>query len=74
MRDLRSGTVGRITGGVDEGRFVEVLNDWGSSGGYLILIYDNPDRSGQGFDAWVGSIVDVELYFDEAGWEVEWLG
>ncbi len=73
MRDLRLGTVGRIASGIDAGRFVEVLDDFESSGGFLILTYDNADRSGDAYDSWVESIIDVDLYFDEAGWEVLWL-
>jgi hypothetical protein len=73
VRDLRLRTVGRIVAGIDEGRFVEILDDWESSGGFLIMTYGQPDRSGEGFDAWVESIIDVDLYFDEAGWEIEWL-
>lgn len=73
MRDLRLGTVGRIASGIDAGRFVEVLDDFESSGGFLILTYDNADRTGDAYDSWVESIIDVDLYFDEAGWEVLWL-
>jgi len=43
------------------------------SGGFLILTYDKVDRSGNAFDSWVESIEDVDLYFDECGWDVEWL-
>lgn len=73
MRDLRLGTVGRIASGIDAGRFVEVLDDFESSGGFLILTYDNADRSGDAYDSWVESIIDVDLYFEEAGWDVLWL-
>ena len=73
MRDLRVGALGRIVAGDDAGRFVEVMDDTSSSGGFLILTFDNVDRSGNAYDSWVESIVDVELYFAESGWEVEWL-
>ena len=73
MRDLRLGTVGRIDQGIDIGRYVEVLDDFDASGGYLIVTYDRPDRLGNAYDSWVESIIDVELYFDEAGWEISWL-
>jgi hypothetical protein len=73
MRDLRLGTVGHIDQGIDIGRYVEVLDDFDVSGGYLIVTYDRPDRLGNAYDSWVESIVDVELYFDEAGWEISWL-
>ncbi len=73
MRDLRVGVLGRIVAGDDARRFVEVTDDTNSSGGFLILTFDNVDRSGNAYDSWVESIVDVELYFAESGWEVEWL-
>ncbi len=73
MRDLKVGVVGRIDAGEDVGRFVEVIDDTDSSGGFLILTYDCVDRSGDAYDSWVESIVDVDLYFTECGWEVEWL-
>jgi hypothetical protein len=73
MRDIRTGVVGRIVAGLDVGRFVEVLDDWDASGGFLILTYDAADRSGEGYDSWVETIIDVDLYFEEAEWEVEWL-
>jgi hypothetical protein len=73
MRDLRVGVLGRIVAGDDTERFVEVLDDTNSSGGFLILTYDNVDRSGNAYDSWVESIIDVELYFAESGWDVEWM-
>lgn len=73
MRDLRIGVLGRIIVGEDLGRFVEVIDDTEISGGFLILTFDNVDRSGNAYDSWVPSAVDLELYFAECGWEVEWL-
>lgn len=73
MRDLRVGVLGRIVAGDDVGRYVEVLDDTSSSGGFLILTYDHSDRSGNAYDSWVESIVDADLYFEESGWDVEWL-
>lgn len=72
MRDIRTKTLGEIVAGEDAGRFVEVLDDSHVSGGFLILIYDNVDRSGAAHDHWVESIVDVELFFDELEWVVHW--
>lgn len=74
MRDLKVGVLGRIVAGDDAGRFVEIADDASTSGGFLILTYDNADRSGNAYDSWMQSIIDVELYFAESGWEVEWLG
>ena len=72
MRDLRLGTIGRITAGNDVGRYVEIIDDFDSSGGFLICTYEHADRSGEAFDDWVESIIDVDLYVEEAGWEIEW--
>lgn len=73
MRELRVGVLGHIVAGDDSGRFVEVMDDTSTSGGFLILTFDNGDRSGNAYDSWVESIIDVELYFEECGWGVEWL-
>ena len=73
MRDLRIGSLGLIVSGREEGRWVEVVDDHNESGGYLILTFADAHRSPDAFDAWVESILDVELYFDECGWDIRWL-
>lgn len=73
-REIRLATIGEITAGVDEGRYLEVLDGWDDTGGFLILIYDNEDRTGNAYDAWVESVVDVDLFFEEAGWEIRRIG
>jgi hypothetical protein len=73
MRDLRIGTLGRIAAGREAGRVVEVVDDSRNTGGWLIFTYADLHRSPEVFDAWVGSIVDVELYFDDNGWQIEWV-
>jgi hypothetical protein len=73
MTDVRVGTLGRITAGNEAGRVVEVVDDSRNTGGWLIFTYADLDRSPEVFDAWVESIVDVELYFDDRNWHVEWI-
>ena len=73
MRDLRIGILGFIKSGEEAGRFVEVIDDAGNSGGFLIVTYKDEARSPEIFDSWVESITDVDLFFDENGWEIEWL-
>jgi hypothetical protein len=73
VRDLKVGVLGRIVSGHDAGRYVEVFDDSLVSGGFLILTFDHLDRSGNAYDAWVASVLDVDSYFDESGWDVEWL-
>lgn len=72
MRDLRIGVLGRIAAGRGAGRVVEVVDDSERTGGYLIFTYADLDRSPEVFDSWLPSIVDVELFFDDNGWEVDW--
>lgn len=73
MSKIKIGALGRIVAGVDAGRFVEIVDDADSTGGFLILSHENADRSGNGFDDWVESMMGLEVYFAEAGWEIEWL-
>lgn len=72
-RDLRLSTLGKITAGDEAARVVEVIDDGQNTGGFLIFTYADAARSPEVFDVWLPSIVDVELYFDDRGWEVEWL-
>jgi hypothetical protein len=65
--------MGRIVAGKSQaGRTVEVVDDQNNTGGYLIFTYADVNRSPEVFDTWVQSFSDVEAYFDDLGWEVEW--
>ena len=72
MRDIPFGTLGQIKSGEGVGRYVEVLDDAENTGGFLICTYADADRSPEAFDDWMESIADVEAFFDESGWIVEW--
>jgi hypothetical protein len=72
MADLRIGELGFIAGGQEAGRWVEVVDDQAESGGYFIFTYGDCERSGEVFDTWVESLLDVERQFDFWGWEVRW--
>lgn len=73
MSDLRVGVLARILAGEHAGWFVEIVEDAASTGGLLILVHPDRERTGDGYDAWVESITDAEGYFAESGWQVEWL-
>ena len=73
MSDVRLGTLGRIVGGEEVGRVVEVLDDSPRTGGYLIFTYADVERSPDVFDSWQATLADVESYFEESHWEVEWI-
>ena len=48
-------------------------DDSAASGGFQIYTYADDERSPEVFDAWVESFADVESYFRESGWNVDWL-
>ncbi len=58
--------------GQEAGRIVEVIDDFKNSGGFLIFTYADVNRSPEVFDSWVETITDVDQYFDESGWKIEW--
>jgi hypothetical protein len=72
-RVLRIGTLGYIRAGSEAGRVVEVIDDGSNTGGLLICTYADANRSPEVFDVWAETIVDVDLYFDDRGWEIEWI-
>ena len=64
------GLVGSITSGNNAGYSVRIENDAKQTGGFLILGWSQ-DRL-NAFDYWVEKMADLEGFFDESGWEVEW--
>ncbi len=66
--------VGRIKEGDDCGQFIRVEFDPDDTGGYYILQstsqnFDTPET----YDAWIKSKSDLEAFFAESCWEIEWL-
>jgi hypothetical protein len=69
--DIRIGVIGRIVFGEDKGRYVKVVDD-AEHTGFLILTSD--ERSFiTGFDDWVEDRPMLARYFQETGWQIEWL-
>jgi hypothetical protein len=73
MADVRIGVLGRILEGDQKGRIVEVIDDAANTGGWLIFTYADTNRSPEVFDNWVPTRADVDRFFDESGWQIEWL-
>lgn len=71
--DIPLDTLGRIVQGDELGRFVEVKDDTDRTGGFLIFTYGNTKRGPEVFDAWVETRSQLQSYFEESGWRVEWL-
>jgi hypothetical protein len=67
------GKRGRIARGKYSGWFVIVEDDEQNTGGHSILISKDFDsQDAEGYDHWVEK-QDLEQFFEEADWGVEWL-
>ena len=67
------GTVGRIVRGDRAGQFVRVLDDAANTGGFLVVVSPDPRfRPGAGGDDWVETKEDLERYFLECHWMIDW--
>lgn len=66
------GSVGRIVRAREEGevgRAIEVRDDReGSTAGLYVLTWSRQER----FDSWVESVDDLDRYFEDAGYVVDW--
>jgi hypothetical protein len=70
---IQIGRPGRIISGLESGRYVKVVNDADSSGGYIIITSSDVDFNEDGFDAWVEDERQLMKFFEEADWDVNWL-
>jgi hypothetical protein len=65
------GKVGRIKSGEYAGFSVRIDDDSRNTGGYLILLWK--DATSTGYDDWVKDLTDLDAFFRESGWDMEWL-
>lgn len=72
MSTIEVGMTGRIRSGADSGRYVKILDDRTASGGFLILVSGSLTMT-DGLDSWVPDWDQLERYFQESEWKVEWL-
>lgn len=52
---------------------MKVVDDGENTGGCLILTAADGELTEDGADTWVGTADDVDGFFEESGWSVEWL-
>ncbi len=73
--DIRLNTVGEIIEGDQKGWFVLVEFDQDNTGGYYIYQAPIPEvkKSTEGYDDWLESKNDVEGYFNESNWKIQWM-
>ncbi|WP_330459182.1 hypothetical protein OIB37_21225 [Streptomyces sp. NBC_00820] len=71
MTRLRLGRPGRIVSGFYEGYVVRIHDDTAVTGGYLILLVDDPAAPTDGGDYWVENLAELESFAQS--WEIEWL-
>ena len=75
MQKIEIGKTGKILSGQEVGRFVKVVDDNQNTGDYLILTSDDAQFRGgfKNYDGWVESLKNLEGFFHEANWSIEWL-
>lgn len=68
-------TIGKVLEGEYKNWFIFIEDDHNNSGGYLILLFNHPDRlkSSQGYDYWAEDRSSLEEMFKEAKWKIQWL-
>jgi hypothetical protein len=64
-------TIGKILAGEDQGKFVKVMPDREQSGGFFILTSEHLSFK-SAFDNWVKDEADLNGFFLESRWLVEW--
>ncbi|RFS15548.1 hypothetical protein [Emticicia sp. C21] len=65
--------IGKIKQGNYLDWYVEVIDDTsGETGGFYINIFKNFDGKGEAYDNWLENFNDVEEYFIDANWIIEW--
>jgi hypothetical protein len=76
--DIRSdgkimiGKVGKIMAGDNKGGFVKIIDDHENTGGFLIFT-SLSQRFQDSYDNWVQNKLDLERFFQEANWSIEWI-
>ena len=65
------GKLGRIKSGEHAGFFVRIQDDSTNTGGFLIVLWRESPT--EGYDNWVENLGDLEQFFRESGWDIEWL-
>ena len=67
-------TIGRILEGDDVSHFIKVIFDKETTGGYYIFQSEKKEfPENKTFDSWVETKEDLEGYFDESNWKVDWV-
>lgn len=72
MMDIRFDTIGKIVEGKNKGWYIKLVDDSEKSGGVFIIEFPNP-QSGEGFNSWLERKSDIEGYFSECNWKIDWL-
>ena len=65
--------IGKVIEGDDVGMEIQVTQATDGTEAYYILMSDDfIDPKTDKFDSWVESLEDVEEYFKESNWVIEW--
>ena len=70
--EIKINTVGRIAEGVETGKFIKILDDSSSTGGFLVLTSEDLEMK-SGHDIWVENLECLNGLFREVKWIINWL-
>ena len=67
-------TIGKILEGDQVGWYVKVEYDTASGGYYIYQFKNKVEQNGLGeaYDDWLESLEDVQGYFEESDWNIDW--
>jgi hypothetical protein len=71
MGKIQLGKIGLIIAGDDAGWYVKIIDDTASTGGFYISTSEYADMK-TGFDSWVCTMENLESFFVESNWEIDW--
>lgn len=69
---IKIGLKGVITNGRLNGWYILVQDDSENTGGYLVIQSPQISFDGEGFDNWFETMDEVQQFFQNNNWSVEW--
>lgn len=73
MKLIAFNKIGKIIAGDEIGGFIKIIDNSENTGGYYILFCDSIDFLCV-YDSWVKNQEDLNKYFEESKWIIEWIG
>lgn len=72
MTNIVLDKIGKVLEGEDKGWFIKIVKDTERTRGYYVFFCKNKNFKGEVFDNWLLNYDDLQQYFVEKKWEIEW--